>query len=165
MKILLAGLSLLALMILGGIRVYASIEFDIAIGNHIERAATSPDPAIASDELGAAIVGVQAQGLTSGNTGIFFRKPVNDLGFWYQRLVDSRTILQALPKHDSALEISNTMMRVHESITEGGAKGGTEIVCPDGISIYPNNALFFWGFLLALLFLIGSMIAIVVDSV
>lgn len=131
------------------------------IGDYISQAATSPSPTVAVSRLDTAITEIEREGLTSGNTAIFFTYPTNDLGFWYQRLVDSRAILRQLPATDSALEISNTMMRVHESIGEQ-TKDGTSVLAPDGIEIFPHNVAFFWwaigSILLSCLFLLLGII-------
>ena len=143
MKFVLAGLAFLSFLVWAGVRIYAGIHYDTMIGDYISQAATSPSPTIAVARLDTAIGEIEREGLTSGNTAIFFTYPTNDLAFWYQRLVDSRTILRALPATDSALEISNTMMRVHESIA-GQSKDGDYVLAPDGIEIFPHNIAFFW---------------------
>ena len=142
-KLMLAAMSFASFLIWAGVRIYAGIHYDTMIGDYISQAATSPSPPIAVARLDTAIGEIEREGLTSGNTAIFFTYPTNDLGFWYQRLVDSRTILQALPTTDSALEISNTMMRVHESIA-GQSKDGDYVLAPAGIEIFPHNIAFFW---------------------
>lgn len=128
-------------------RINATIQFNMHIGNYISQASTSPNPTIATQKLEAAIAEAKRTNLTAGNTGIFFQFPGNDVGFWYQRLVDSQKILQTLPANDSQLETSNTMMRVHESIT---APDG-HVRTPQGIEIFPNNVTFFWWGLLSFL--------------
>lgn len=152
MKAFLGAVSLVAFLAWCGVRIAMGISFDIDLENYVSQAASSPSPQIASQKLGMAIDAAQRRGLTQGNTGIFFTYPTNDVGFWYQRLVDSRAILSHLAPNDTPLEVSNTMMRVHESLTASGSKGAQETVSPDGISIYPHNVPFFWWGLLSALF-------------
>jgi hypothetical protein len=160
-KFIIAGLCSLAFVAWGVTRIVANIQYDTQLGEYISQAATSPSPTVAEAKLAVAITEIERRGWTSGNTGIFFTYPTNDLAFWYQRLVDSRTILKALPPNDSALEISNTMMRVHESIT-GSNKEGTTILHPEGISVFPHNVAYFWwawiSFILAVIFWIWGCI-------
>lgn len=146
-------IGLIGFILWAGYRIAYGIEFDQGIENYISQAASSPNPAVAIERLDIAIKEIQTRHLTSGNTGVFFTYPNNDVGFWYQRLVDSRKILSDLPKSDSQLEISNTMMRVHESLT-GSNKEGTYIRSPDGISIHPYNTGFFWWCTLSLIFMV-----------
>ena len=143
-----AFVSFLVFLAWAGARIYAGIQFDQHIENYISQAASSPSPQIAEQKLGVAIAEIDREGLTSCNTGILFTYPTNDLGFWYGRLVDSRALLRRLPPGDSELEVSNTMMRVHESLVSDG-KNGQSIVVPEGISIYPHNVLFLWWGLLS----------------
>jgi hypothetical protein len=155
MKYTVALAALIIFLIWGGTRIIAGINYDVNIGNYISRAATSPDPTVAINELTTAIKNIENRGLTSGNTGVFFTYPTNDIGFWYHRLTDSRDILNNLPKNDSALEISNTMIRVHETLT-GTSSDGHYVIAPAGIEIYPNNVLFFWWAVLSgIIFLIS----------
>lgn len=145
-----------ALLVWAGARIYANIQFGLNCEDYISQAASSPDPTIAAEKLDAAIGYAERSGLTTGNTGILFTYPTNDIGFWYHRLVDSRAILKALPPTDAPLEISNTMMRVRETLITGGEKGGERIVAPDGLEIAPHNIAFAWwgwlSFLAAILF-------------
>lgn len=147
----------------GAIRVYAAVTYNIAIENHISRAASSPNPTVAIEELDVAIKGAAERGLTSGNTGIIFTYPNNDLGFWYRRLVDSRQILAALPPNDSALEISNTMIRVHETLI-GSDKNGQKIIEPNGISVFPHNVALAWMAWVSLLSACVFWLLVIVDD-
>lgn len=117
MKWFLAIACTLVFLAWAGTRIVAGIQYDTQLGGFISQATTSPSPTIAAAKLDVAIAEIERRGWTKGNTGILFTYPTNDVGFWYQRLVDSRSILKALPSNDSPLEVSNTMMRVHESLT------------------------------------------------
>lgn len=144
-------ISLIAFLGWVAVRVYCGIQFNIGIENYISQAASSPSPQVASDKLSVAIAEIERQRLTQGNTGVLFTYPTNDVGFWYKRLTDSRAILMRLPPGDAELEVSNTMMRVHESLVANG-KEGSSVIAPEGISIFPHNVAFFWWGLLSLLF-------------
>lgn len=147
----LGTLGLMAFLAWAGVRIYYKIQFGQNCEDYISQAASSPDPGVAAAKLDTAIAYAERAGLTSGNTGVLFTYPTNDVGFWYRRMVDSRAIIRALPPNDAPLEISNTMMRVHETLVAGG-KEGQRIVEPDGIEIAPHNAVFaLWGWLSFLL--------------
>lgn len=157
------ALACFAFLAWAGTRIYYNVQFGQNCEDYISQAASSPDPMIAAAKLDVAIAYAERAGLTSGNTGVLFTYPTNDVGFWYRRMLDSRAILHALPKNDAPLEISNTMMRVRETLVSGG-KEGERIVEPDGIEIAPHNAAFaVWGwlsFLLALTFCGAAFIAL-----
>jgi hypothetical protein len=144
-----------------GTRIYYNIQFGLNCEDYISQAASSPDPAIAVQRLDAAIAYAERNGMTAGNTGVLFNYPTNDIGFWYRRMVDSRAILSALPKNDAPLEISNTMMRVRETLVHTSGA----IAEPKGIGISPHNVAFAWwgwlSFMLALIFGGGAFIALV----
>jgi len=41
-------------------------------------------------------------------------------------------------------------MKLRETLLDNsGDSGKTEVTCPDGISIYPHNSIFFWFFSIA----------------
>jgi hypothetical protein len=158
MRFLTALLGFWALVMWGIFRVYFGVVFDTNCGDYIERAASSPDPTVAVQNLNVAIDYASHHGLTAGNTGIFITYPGNDVGFWFKRLTDSSAILHSLPQGDTPLEVSNTLMRVRETLMASGKDGDT-ITVPWDISIYPNNAAFFWWGLLSFLTFAAGLLA------
>lgn len=169
MKIIFGMFSMVAVVAFfawAGARIYANIQFGLQCEDYISQAASSPDPKVAAEKLDAAIGYAERNGMTAGNTGVLFTYPTNDIGFWYRRMVDSRAILKALPPTDAPLEISNTMMRVRETLVAGG-KDGESVVVPEGISISPHNVAFAWwgwlSFLGAMLFGITAFAGFVND--
>ena len=162
----LGAIACFAFLAWAGVRIYNNIQFGLNCEDFISQAASSPDPTIAASKLDAAIAYAERNGLTAGNTGLLFSYPTNDIGFWYRRMVDSRAILRALPANDAPLEISNTLMRVRETLVVGG-KDGERIAEPDGIEIAPHNVAFAWwgwlSFLLGLLFCGGALVAFIND--
>lgn len=158
--VFIGALGAISFLAFGATRIVAYVEFGIECGDYIVQAASSPNPAIAADKISAALAYADAHGMTSDNTGIIFSYPTYDVGFWHQRLVDSRMILNQLQPNDSPLETSNTMIRVHETLVHGGKEGETE-EAPDGISVFPHNVAFaVWGWTSSFAILLGFGLAI-----
>lgn len=54
--------------------------------------------------------------------------------------------LKSLKPDASALECSNVLMKLRETLIVHGDKGSERLRCPDGISINGNNVIFaIWG--------------------
>ena len=85
----------------------------------------------------------EKNGLTEGTVSIFLKDPANDIGFWYQNMKTAYVELENLPEEATALEKSNVLMKVKESLT-GNNKNGQFVRHPSGISIYPYNIAYFW---------------------
>lgn len=143
------------------LRITAGIQYNQTIGSEIYSATTAATPQEAESHLANAINMAKDRGYTHGNTGILFTYSDNDVGIWYNRLVSSDVVLKSLIENSkSELEVSNTMMRVHESLTAVG-KEGSEARSPDGISVFPNNVAYAWLCLLSIvLMLVGGVVFI-----
>ena len=115
---------------------------EIIISTRI-RAANSNTISIAKSELKVAIAYLEAKDLAHGFVSIFLKQPKNDIGFFYTNVKASLSELESLPDSSSQLEKSNMLMKLRETLTDNG-ENGTILACPDGISIHPHNALFFW---------------------
>jgi hypothetical protein len=157
MTILVIGFALLALY--SGIFIYASVQFDIHCAGHLERAAKANSIALATQELDTAIAYIEMEHLTTGYTSILYQTPDEDLGFWYTNIMASHTLLKRLADDSSALETSNVLMKVHESLTNSG--GGVRH--PMGISIYPHNVAFAILLTIALLVLTTGTVWVGID--
>ena len=120
-----------------------SHRFDVNCKQYIKRAADASSVDVAKRELGKAIEYCENNGLTEGIVSIFFKQPKNDIGFWYENLKIAYAELDALPEDSTPLEKTNVLMRVRESLTDGG-ENGIYVTRPDGIANYPNNVLYFW---------------------
>lgn len=136
----------------GADRIYQGIQYDRAVGGHLKRAADANTIALAKVELKAAIVGMDARGLTcTGNqidlcyTSVLYTTPDEDVGYWRLNIKETLRDLEQVPEGAGHLLISNTLMRVRESLLDA-ENGGDVVTAPSGISVYPNNHGFaFWG--------------------
>lgn len=136
----------LTLLMLAGACVvfYKRIDFKQNCSGRLERAANANTVELAVKELDAAILYAEDKGYTSGYTSVFFRTPDEDVEYWYNNLCASRQELRNLPDSTSALEKTNTLMKLRETLTDTG-ENGTYVIYPNGLQFYPHNIL--WGIL------------------
>lgn len=141
--------------------IVKSISFNRNCSGYLERAANANTVEIAKKELNTAILYLEKNDLTEDYTSIFFTTPDEDIGFWYNNLKASHAELESLPKDATALEMTNVLMKLRETLMGHGEKG-SYVTVPDGLSRYPNNGIFFfWGwstFIGAFIFIIISMV-------
>ncbi len=124
-----------------GLRVVRAYEFSINCEGYLKRAADSNTIELAIMELDTAIAYMEEKGLTEGIVSIFLKQPQNDIAFWYQNLVASRQELLSINPDAGQLEKSNILMKLRETLLDTGV-----VTYPEGISIYPNNLIYFiWG--------------------
>jgi hypothetical protein len=137
-----------------GVRAVSSIQFDQQCEGYLKRAADANNIELAREELGKALQYTEAHGLTEGYTSVLYRTPDEDLGFWYTNLKAAHSQLGKINQDSiSDLEESNVLMKLRETLCDSG-KSGSSITVPSGISVFPNNTLWFiigWGGLLFLL--------------
>lgn len=133
------------------IRIVSAINFDIECGGYLERAANSNSIELAKENLDKAITYIEAKNLTSGQVSIFLRQPKNDVGYWYKNLKSAQEQLQNTKDNTMELEKTNILMKLRETLTDHG-KEGTNVTCPNGISVYPNNVILFWTAILSFIF-------------
>ena len=140
------ALAIVCTVLFGGwatLRTVKAVQFDMHCHSYVHRAAGAMDIETSKTELAKAIDYIEQNNLTEGIVSIFFENPSNDVGFWYDTLKTAYNELDTFPEDATQLEKSNFMMRMRESFLEVGL--------PDGISIYPNNVLYFWWSILSLL--------------
>ena len=140
MKATIFVVCLLVLIVLGTIRIFSSLSYNRDIGGHLKRAADANTIELAKQELSFAIKNIEARGLTSGYTSIFYQTPDEDLGFWYQNLKASLEELNQIDPKASQLEKTNVLMKLRETLLDEGESVG--VTSPQGISIYPHNTIF-----------------------
>ena len=128
------------------------VRYDQNIGGHLELAANSNQPETAQRELQLALQGMDDAGLTCREpakeyTSILYNEPAEDVGFWRMNIEQTLTDLEALPDDADHLMVSNTLMKVRESLTDG-----VKVIAPAGIAKYPHNIWYFiWNVLAILL--------------
>ena len=122
-------------------RIYNSVYFNIHCGGYLERASYANTIELASPALKTAIQYVENNGLTNGFTSIIYRTPDEDLGFWYSNLKQAEDELSKITPSSTALEKSNVLMKLRESLVSHNNEG-SHLICPEGVSIYPLNGLY-----------------------
>lgn len=118
------------------VRMYKSISLDRNMTGYLQQASEANSIQLSSQSLRTAINYLQDNQLTSGYTSILWTTPSEDVGFWYSNLKQSLDELEAL-NSDSALEKSNVLLKLRESLLSGKGK----IIVPKGLSVYPHNLL------------------------
>ena len=130
------------------IRIVKAVQFDLNCEAYLKRAANANTVEMAKEELAKAIKYAEENNLTEGIVSIFLKNPANDIGFWYKNITAAYDELKNLPEDSTPLERTNVLMKLRESLTDR-SDGGTAVIVPDGITIYPDNVLYFWWGLLS----------------
>ena len=118
------------------------ISFNINCGDYLKRAAKANTVELAIDNLDIALKYIEDNNLTSGNTGVIYKPPSNDIGFWYNNIKSAYNELKSINPDASILEKSNALMKLRESIMEN-SEHGDELICPHNISLFPYNLMWF----------------------
>lgn len=126
-----------------GLRISKGIVFKQNVSGYLKRAADANTIDLANVELTKVIDYLEANELTSGYTSVMWQTPDEDISFWYQNLKASQEELTNL-NSDSALERTNVLMKLRETLLDTGEK--TKVTIPKGLAVYPNNLL--WGILM-----------------
>ena len=146
--LLLAIICTLIFMSWATVRIVKAVQFSFECKAYLKRAADANTIEMAKPELKKAIEYAEANELTEGIVSLFLKNPANDIGFWYQNMKSAYEELENLPEDASSLEKTNVLMKLRESLTDNDSDGSTSVIAPDGITIYPNNMLYFlWGML------------------
>lgn len=132
-------------------QVVASIQFDRHYKGHLKRAADANSLELAEKELQIAYDYLKLHGLTTeagrnsgwldDNTNILYTTPDNQISFHVDNVKASLDDVQEVrAKGDaaSALERSNVLMKLRESLLDDG-EGGHHVTCPTGLEIFPYN--------------------------
>lgn len=127
---------------------------------YLQRASNANTVETAIQELEKATSYLESNNLTSGYTSILWRTPDEDISFWYNNIKSSLVELNKVDENTTALEKSNLLMKLRETLTDNG-KEGDQLIIPDGLSRYPNNgifSIFMWlsGFIIIGLIVWGS---------
>lgn len=132
----------IAFLALFTFRVVKEINFDRNCTGYLKRSADANNAVMAKKQLDVAVSYLQENHLTNGYTSIIYRTPDEDISFFYDNLIVCQKELgRLLDKTDrTQLEESNMLMKLRETLLDDG-EHGTTVTVPDGISVYPNNAL------------------------
>ncbi len=163
MKLFGAILFIIMSLVWAGARFYADhVQFNVACGGHIERAAHANSVELAASELDTAVKYLENNNMTSGYTSVLYQTPNEDIGFWYKNLKTSLDELKGLPPDASGLEKSNVLLKLHETLIRSGDQGKQSINVPPGISVFPGNKFFaVWGTISVVLCIFGVLLGLV----
>jgi len=142
--LILAILFTVVFCIWGTVRIVKYVQFDLDCTAYLKRAADANTVELAKGELAKAIDYIEKNNLTDGIVSIFLKNPANDMGFWYKNLKSAYDELNNLTENTAALEKTNVLMKLRESLTDRDESGGTKVIYPMGVEIYPDNGLYFW---------------------
>jgi hypothetical protein len=146
---------LIAVLAFGSFLVSVTMQgctYDKHAGGHFGRAAAANTIEIAQEELATGIAYIEAHGMTSGYTSIFYETPDENVGFYYKNLIASQAELRSLSSSTSTLEKSNALLKLRETLLQEDGR----LDEPSGISLFPNNALYaLWGWL-SFIFLVAA---------
>lgn len=132
-----------------GVRIFCSVNLDFKCLNYLKRAADANTIEMAKPNLDTAIEYLEENNLTSGIVSIFLKNPANDIKYFYQNLKASQAELEMVDQNATQLEKSNVLMKLRETLVD--EVESTSVTCPDGLSIYPYNLLYFWWLVLSLI--------------
>lgn len=133
------------------------VVFNQNCGGYLEQAANANSVELALERLNVAIEYVEEHNMTDGYTSVLWKTESDNIGYWYRNLKTCQEELEACV-NSSQLEKTNVLLKVRESLTDEG-KDGTELITPNGISRYPNNALFgILNWVSLLMFIVGCAI-------
>ncbi len=151
----------LIFLAISGTMIYRAIEFNINLGGYLKRAADANTVSLAEENLELAIAEIERRNMVAGTTKVFWESPARDVEFWYTNLIASRDELMSLPEDSSQLEKTNVLMKLRETLLDSGSQGDS-ITHPPGISLFPNNQAYWFGWwaslVLAVIFFIFSAI-------
>jgi len=123
--------------------IIKNIDFSINCKQYLKRAADANSVELALVNLNIAIKYLEDNNLTNGVVSIFLRQPKNDIGFWYNNLVSCRNELDKVNLETTALEKTNILMKLRETLLDV-KETGSYVTHPGDIAVYPHNKLFFW---------------------
>lgn len=143
------------------VRIVKGVQFDTNCEQYLKRAADANTVETANEELAKAISYAEENNLTEGVVSIFLHQPENDIGYWYNNIKEAYAELENLPEDATSLEKTNVLMKLRETLTDE-TDSGVSVTVPNGISIYPNNVLYFWWGLLSFIVCCGFWIKVLI---
>ena len=137
--------------------IVRGIAFNQNCGGYLEQAANANSVELALERLNLAIDYVETNDMTDGYTSVLWKTESDNVGYWYCNLKTCQQELESC-LNSSQLEKTNVLLKVRESLTDI-SEHGTELTTPNGISRFPNNAVFgILNWVSLLMFIIGCCI-------
>ena len=128
----------------GGFDIYRYVKlYEIDVAGHLKRAADASTIELAKSELEFALKNMETYGWTQGYTSIVYNTPDEDIGFWYKNIKDSLKELNQVGESVSALERTNILLKLRETLLDHRGERGEAVTHPTGVAMHPYNALFF----------------------
>lgn len=112
--------------------VYRYFKFDIGCKSYLKSAADAPTIELAKMELDTALNYIRANHLTNGYACLLIKNRQADLGCWYNRINSARLDLNMIDGDANALERSNVLMKLRETLLDEG-----EVTVPSEVETYP----------------------------
>jgi len=136
-----------------------NVRFNQQCGGYLKLAADANSIELAQERLGKAIDYIEEHQLTTGNTGIFWATPTNDVCEWHKKLKYSHENLKHLPSGLTETDKANTLIKLRETLIDHTKEGGV-ITAPDYIAQYPSHRLIFFGWIITVvcIIILGGMI-------
>jgi len=142
--LILAIVTTLVFCVWSTVRIVKAVQFGLDCEAYLQRAANANTVDMAKEELVKAIDYIEKNNLTDEIISIFLKNPANDLSFWYRNIKSAHDELVNLPEDSTPLEKTNVLMKLRESLTNNDSNGSTNIIVPQGITVYPDNVMYFW---------------------
>lgn len=140
---------------------FKAINFDRNCTAYLKRASDANSVETAKKELSNTINYLEKNNLTTGYTSVFYETPDEDISFWYNNLKSSELELSKVNDSTSALEKTNLLMKLRETLLDAGKKSD-KITVPDGLWRYPNNLAYgIWGWLSSFSLIIGVFLILI----
>ncbi len=161
MKNILSIALIIGSLIIFGVRISKKIELKQNVTGYLKRAADANTIALANEELTKSIQYLEANNLTTGYTSILWKTPNEDINFWYRNLKASQSELSNL-KSESALEKTNVLIKLRETLLDSGKT--SRVTVPEGLAFYPNNKLWAFLTLMAILSVLIGFITLITEA-
>jgi len=133
------------------------VSLDQNCTGYLKRAADANTVETAKEQLQVAIQYLEDNDMTKGHTSVLWKTPDEDVGFWYKNLKASHLELSRVDSTTTQLVRTNLLMKLRETLLDGGKEGET-LTSPPGLSRFPNNGAWAIALLAASAMVIGVFI-------
>lgn len=137
-------------------RIVKSTQFDDNCTYHIDQALQSDDPKYSVAQADQAIQYMKDHKLTSGYTTIAGKSADEDVGLWYQAIMEKDNYLHTLQ------EASPDDLKKFQEYAAKRNLAAESTRVPGGISVFPHNVAFFVWELISLALAVAGVIGIIV---